>query len=179
MNGWFFTHPAMRSMDIDDPRLIAIRREVLRKNKFLKKLYEDWYALIEQNLGNTGSRVIELRAGAGFLEKKIPHVIKTDVFHQAFVHLVMDGLIIQFPSESLNAIVILDVFHHLPDVNKFIEEAQRTLVFGGRIIMIKPWVTAWSRRAYSWLHYEQIDPEMKNWQFDSSGPLSGSNQALS
>ena len=178
MYRWFFTHPAMRGRDIDDPRLIAIRREVLRKKKFLKKIYEDWYTLIKQNLGNTGSRVIELGSGAGFLERKIPRVIKTDVFHQAFIHLVMDGLIIPFPSVSLDSIVMLDVFHHLPDVEKFFEEALRTLVAGGRIIMIEPWVTDWSRKAYSWLHYEPVAPEMRNWQFDSSGPLSGSNQAL-
>ncbi len=44
--------------------------------------------------------------------------------------------------------------------------------------MIEPWVTAWSLKAYACLHYEPIDTKMKNWQFNSSGPLSGSNQAL-
>lgn len=178
MNRWFFTHPTMRGMDIDDPRLTAIRHEMLRKKKFLKKVYGDWCTLIEQNLGNARSRVIELGSGAGFLEKKIPHVIKTDIFHQVFIHLVMDGLIIPFPSASLDSIVMLDVFHHLPDVERFFEEALRTLISGGRIIMIEPWVTAWSRKAYSWHRYEPLTPEMKKWQFDSSGPLSGSNQAL-
>ena len=178
MKRWFFTHPTMHGMDIDDPRLTSIRRDILRQKIFLGKLYQDWYALIENNLGISGSRIIELGSGAGLLEKKIPHVLKTDVFHHAFIHLVIDGLRIPFPSESLNAIVLLDVFHHLPDVNKFLEESQRSLQLGGRIIMIEPWVTAWSRKAYARLHFEPIDPEMENWQFKSSGPLSGSNQAL-
>ncbi len=178
MNGWLFTHPAMRGIDIDDPRLTAIRHKLLHQKKFLFKLYEDWYTLLKQNLGNTNSRVVELGSGAGFLEKLIPQVIKTDLFQQPFIHLVMNGLCIPFPSESQNAILLLDVFHHLPDVNKFFQEALRTLVVGGRIVMIEPWVTAWSRKAYSYLNHEPIKPKIKNWQFNSSGPLSGSNQAL-
>lgn len=178
MNGWFFKHPATRGIDIDDPKLTVVRHKILQQKKFLHKLYEDWYSLIEKYLGKRKSRVIELGSGSGFLETQIPQTIKTDVIHQPYIKLVMDGLEIPFQSDSLDAIVLLDVFHHLPDVEKFLVEAVRTLKTGGRVIMIEPWITAWSRIAYSWFHHEPVDMDMKKWQFDSFGPLSGSNQAL-
>jgi SAM-dependent methyltransferase len=178
MNGWFLTHPATRGIDIDDPRLTEIRHRLLWQKKFLFKLYEDCYNLMKENLGNSSSKVIELGSGAGFLEMIIPQVTKTDIFSHPFIHLVMDGLKIPFPAESYDAILLLDVFHHLPDVKEFLQEAVRTLVVGGRIIMIEPWVTPWSKKAYSYLNNEPVVTDIKNWHFKSSGPLSGSNQAL-
>lgn len=178
MNGWFFSHPAMRGKNIDDPRLTEVRYKILQQKRFLYKLYEDWYTLMKQNLENSDSRIIEVGSGVGFLEKIIPSVIKTDIFLHPFIDLVMDGLSIPIPSESQNAILLLNVFHHLPDVDNFLQEALRTLVVGGRIIMIEPWLTPWSHKAYSYLNFEPIKPETKNWKFISSGPLSGGNQAL-
>lgn len=178
MSGRFFTHPVARGIDIDDPGLITIRRRLLRQKIFLHKLYEEWYSLIKQNLASNSSRVIELGSGAGFLERLIPKVIKTDLFHLPFLHLVMDGLKTPIKDKSIDAYTLLDVFHHLPDVNEFLREASRTLRIGGRIIMIEPWLSSWSRFVYSTLNYEPIHPEMKDWKFESSGPLSGSNLAL-
>jgi SAM-dependent methyltransferase len=160
---WFFTHPSLQGINVDDPRLTFLRREVLHKKKFLNKINWDWYSLIEQNLGNTGSKVVEFGSGAGFIEKHIPRAVKTDVFHQPYLQLIFDGLLIPFQSERLNAIFMVNVFHHLPDVKKFFEGAQRSLATGGCIITIEPWVTARSLKVYSWLHFEPIVPDMKNW----------------
>jgi hypothetical protein len=44
--------------------------------------------------------------------------------------------------------------------------------------MIEPWVTPWSRFIYRHLHHEPFDPLVKDWEFSSSGPLSGANIAL-
>ena len=44
--------------------------------------------------------------------------------------------------------------------------------------MVEPWVTAWSRLVYSKLHHEPFRPDANEWQFPSSGPLSGANGAL-
>jgi hypothetical protein len=63
-------------------------------------------------------------------------------------------------------------------VNEFLDEADRTLRIGGRIIMIEPWVSRWSKMAFSMINHELMDVDTKSWQFNSTGPLSGSNQAL-
>lgn len=44
--------------------------------------------------------------------------------------------------------------------------------------MIEPWVSKWSSFIYPRFHHEPFRPDMKGWKFPSSGPLSGSNQAL-
>lgn len=178
MNGRFLSHPATRGIDIDDPRLTVIRHRLLQQKKYLYRIYQDWYSLIKENLGNLNSTIIELGSGAGFLEKHIPQVVKTDIFFHPFIQLAMDGLKFPFPQNRLDAIVLLDVFHHLPNVEEFLDEADRTLKIGGRIIMIEPWVSKWSKKAYSMINHELMDANIKSWKFNSTGPLSGSNQAL-
>ena len=44
--------------------------------------------------------------------------------------------------------------------------------------MIEPWVSKWSSFVYPRLHHEPFDPSAKVWEFSTSGPVSGSNQAL-
>ncbi len=44
--------------------------------------------------------------------------------------------------------------------------------------MIEPWSCAWSRFIYKNLHHEPFVEDVKNWEFPSSGPLSGANGAL-
>ena len=178
MNRWFLSHPAARGFDIDDPRLTEIRHNLLKQKKYLNRLYQDWYILIKENLGNLNSPIIELGSGAGFLEKLIPQVVKTDIFLHPFIYLAVDGLKLPFSKNSLDALVLLDVFHHLQNVNEFLDEADRTLRIGGRIVMIEPWVSMWSKKAFSMVNHELMDAETKSWQFNSTGPLSGSNQAL-
>lgn len=95
-----------------------------------------------------------------------------------FIHLAIDGMQLPFSKISIDALILLDVFHHLEDVNEFINEADRTLKIGGRIIMIEPWVTKWSKMVFSLINHEILDAETNSWQFESTGPLSGSNQAL-
>ena len=69
MNGWFLSHPATRGLDIDDPSLTTIRHRLLRKKRFLYKLYQDWYTLIKENLGYRNSTIIELGSGERFFGK--------------------------------------------------------------------------------------------------------------
>jgi SAM-dependent methyltransferase len=178
MSEGFFSHPATRGLDIDDPRLTIIRHRLLHQKKFLKRLYQDWYILIKDNLGDLNSHIIELGSGAGFLEDHISQVVKTDIFIHPFIQLSVDGMQLPFSQNCLDALVLLDVFHHLQNVNEFLHEAHRTLKIGGRIIMIEPWVTNWSKRAYSLINHEILDADTGSWQFKSTGPLSGSNQAL-
>ena len=44
--------------------------------------------------------------------------------------------------------------------------------------MIEPWVTAWSKQIYGKLHHEPFRPEAREWEFQSTGALSGANGAL-
>jgi SAM-dependent methyltransferase len=71
-----------------------------------------------------------------------------------------------------------DVFHHVPDAGQFLRDASEALRPGGRIIMVEPWVTPWSRFVYGRLHHEPFDPAAGDWRFPPGGPLSAANSAL-
>jgi hypothetical protein len=79
---------------------------------------------------------------------------------------------------SVDGIVMTDVLHHIPDCSSFFCEAARVTRPGGRVVMIEPWNTTWSRWIYQQLHHEPFEPEAREWQFPISGPLSGANGAL-
>jgi SAM-dependent methyltransferase len=83
-----------------------------------------------------------------------------------------------FKPNSLKGIVMLNVFHHIPSAGLFLSDAQRCLKPGGVVVMIEPWITFGSHWIYKLLHHEAVDTSQRGWDFASSGPLSGANQAL-
>jgi len=172
------THPLMRGRSLDDPQTTQARKELIRQKKFLEKIYQEWYGLIRAELGFTTGTVLELGSGAGFLDEFIPNSIKTEVFYLADMDAILDAGRLPFKDQSLSAIVMSDVFHHLPKPRDFLKEVIRELPKGGKVVMIEPWVSRWSRWVYRHFHHEPFDPEVKKWEFPSTGPLSGSNQAL-
>jgi SAM-dependent methyltransferase len=105
-------------------------------------------------------------------------VLTSEIFLMQGVELVMDGKELPFAQGSVRAIVMTDVFHHLPDCRQFLESAARCVRPGGRIVAIEPWVSDWSRFVYGRLHHEPFDPGSREWAFPRQGPLSGANGAL-
>jgi SAM-dependent methyltransferase len=91
---------------------------------------------------------------------------------------VVDARALPFEDSSLRAIVMTNVFHHIPEVEQFLSESQRTLVSGGRIVMVEPWNTKWSRYVHEKWHNEPMIPDAETWGFPMTGPLSGANAAL-
>lgn len=171
-------HPLTRGLDIDDPATTDKRRRIIQQKKFLHKLYDEWYAIIQQALPSVPGPVVELGSGAGFLRERIPDLIRSEVFPNANLDIVLDGRKLPFADASLAAIVMTNVMHHIPEVSCFFSEAVRCLRPKGRLIMIEPWVTGWSSIVYRKIHHEPFDPEAGCWSFPSSGPLSGANGAL-
>ena len=174
----FLTHPLMRGRSLDDPQTTRIRKELIRQKKFLEKIYQEWYGLIHAELDFSTNTVLELGSGAGFLDEFIPNLIQTEVFYLADMDAILDAGRLPFKDKSLSAIVMSDVFHHLPNPRDFLNEISRGLSRGGKVVMIEPWVSRWSRWVYPHFHHEPFDPLVKKWEFPSAGPLSGSNQAL-
>jgi SAM-dependent methyltransferase len=83
-----------------------------------------------------------------------------------------------FEDHALRAVVMTNVFHHLPDVHAFFREATRCIKPGGVIAMIEPWNNRWARFVYGYMHHESFQPHAEGWRTQSHGPLSSSNSAL-
>jgi len=171
-------HPLTRGLTLDDPSLLFLRRKIIQKNNFLFHIYQDWYRLITSNLLDMPGHILELGSGAGYLNKIIPNLITSDIVYCSLVDILVDGQNLPFADNVLSAIVMTNVFHHIPNVHYFLEEAIRCLSSQGRILMIEPWYSKWSKFVYQRLHHEPFSPDEKKWDFPLRGPLSSANSAL-
>lgn len=171
-------HPLTRGIDIDDPATTEKRKQIISEKPFLRKIYEDWYSEFASESPKVAGHALELGSGAGFLAQLIPDLFTSEVFPCSDIQLVLDGCAIPFKDSCLRAIYLLDVLHHLPDVEGFFHSAERCLVDGGRIICIEPWVSNWSKIIYRNLHHEPFVPDAVDWRLPPAGPLSGANGAL-
>jgi SAM-dependent methyltransferase len=172
-------HPLTRGLDIDARDTTLIRRRVIREKPFLRKLYTEWYSRLLHSIPDMRGAILELGSGAGFLKDMDGEVVTSEVFECDGVDMRVDACgHLPFGDGELRAIVMTDVFHHLPDVGAFFGESARTVARGGVVSMIEPWVTPWSRLVFTKFHHEPFDPEAGDWRFQSTGPLSGANGAL-
>ena len=165
-------------LDLDSAKTILLRRSILQKKKFLKKIYEEWYAFGVSALPGGQGRVLELGSGAGFAHERVPNLIRSDVLYVPELDAVLDAAALPFADRSLRGIMMTNVLHHLPQTPGFFAEAARCVRSGGVIVMVEPWVTGWSRLVYGMLHHEPFEPQTVEWTFRTSGPLSGANGAL-
>lgn len=111
-------HPLTKSLSVDDPRTTEIRHEIIQGKSFLKAIYQDWYNLIIQGL-NTSDSVLEIGSGAGFLKNYLPKLITSEIMEVNNIDLVADATQLPFPNLSLDAIVMTDVLHHIPNPKSF------------------------------------------------------------
>jgi SAM-dependent methyltransferase len=165
-------------MDIDSPETTQLRKEIIRQKPFLYRIYEEWYRQIAAEVPAGPGDVLELGSGAGFMKEFLPGLITSDVFAVEGVDLIVDATELPFGDGELRGIVMSNVFHHLSDPRRFLDEATRCLRPGGRVVMLEPWNTPWARFIYRRLHHEPFEPAAPHWGFDGNGPLSDANGAL-
>ena len=144
----------------------------------LRRIYEEWYRQIATEVPKGSGSVLEIGSGPGFLSERMPGLVSSEVFLCPGVRTVLDARRLPARDGSLRAIVMTDVFHHIPDTRRFLAEATRALRPGGVIVMVEPWVSRWSRFVYGHLHHEPFLPESTSWELPPGGPLSGANSAL-
>jgi SAM-dependent methyltransferase len=171
-------HPLTASIDLDDARTSALRKQIIASKPFLKAIYDEWYSLLVSELPAGNGAALEIGSGAGHCAEFIPNLITSEVFSCPGVRIVLDARQLPFAAGSLRVIVMTNVLHHIPEVGRFFEDASRCLRPGGKILMIEPWVTPWSKVVYTHFHHEPFDPKAADWSFPSTGPLSGANGAL-
>lgn len=174
----WLTHPLMKGLSLDDPETTYLRRQIIQKKTFLRRVYEEWYRALIKSIPEGNGNVLEIGSGAGFFKSFFPGVITSECFYLRDIDCVIDGGYLPFADGSLKAIVMTDVFHHLPKPRLFLAEAARCLCPGGVVAMVEPWRTLWSDFVYSKFHHEPFHPDAGEWEFESEGPLSGANGAL-
>lgn len=171
-------HPYTRGLHLDDPETTVRRRKIIKEKAFLQKLYQEWYSWLIEQLPPSPGKVLELGSGGGFFKEMMPESITSDISFCPNAEIVCDGRMLPFDDGCLRGIVMVNVFHHIPDAAKFLSEAARTVRTGGVIAMIEPWFTPWAYFIYKHFHSEAFEPKALEWRFPFSGPLSSANGAL-
>ena len=149
-------------------------------NKALGYLYKEWYELISNLLSEIEGINIELGCGASFIDQINKSIIKTDVFSNSNTDFELNAMDIGENFENkISNLILVNVFHHISDPELFFKSAEKSLLSGGRIIMIEPSNNYWSRLVYKFVGHEPFDTSQIEWKFQSKDPLLDSNQALS
>lgn len=180
-------HPLTRGMDLDNPLTSELRKTIIQQKTFLHKIYLEWYDLLAGAILQNGSReqhILELGSGGGdfvgYCHERYPewHVFTSDVLPLRNLDVVLDARRLPFANNSLDAIVMTNVFHHISDSTMFLRESLRVLKPRGILTMIEPWRTPWAQFVYQRLHHEPFEPNVPDWTFAADNPLSSANGAL-
>lgn len=168
-----------KDSNLDAPETTLQHREIILRKKFLKKIYIRWYrSFIGQFKDLPNGKIIEIGSGGGFIKSLDNRIITSDILPFPHCDMAFSAEKMPFEDNSVAAILMIDVLHHIPDSQLFFTEATRILKPGGKILMIEPANTAFARFIFQKFHHENFDPGAADWTFPTSGPLSGANGAL-
>lgn len=145
----------------------------------LRALYRDWFELIRARLVEGPGHTVELGSGIGTFADVHPGVLTTDVERTPWSREVVDAEALPWEDGQLANLVLIDVFHHLADPARFLDEAARTLRIGGRVVVLDPYCSPVSGPLYRRFHRERTDLRAAPFDRDDStadDPLA-SNQA--
>lgn len=178
----FLEEPRLAGVPPGSERFFELQRQIIQERPLMREVYGLWYAaLLEDEASVPGDPsagdLLELGSGGSFLKELCPRVITSDV-EAGVAERVVDGRELPFADSSLRAIFLTHVFHHIPDVARFLKEAERVLVPGGVVSLIDVPHTPLSRFFFDRFHPEPYAPEAKDWAFDQSDAMMDANQAL-
>jgi SAM-dependent methyltransferase len=180
---WLY-EPRVLGLDLDDERLPEVHSAIMNDKKLLQSAYQTFYRdmanLCDRFLPVSGLE-IELGSGAGFFRKLRPGLVTSDVRRGSNIDLVLDAQNMAVRDHSVRCVYAINVFHHLPDPDRFLTELCRVLRPGGGCILMEPhggFGSAFLHRLL--VRDERFDPDAPTWQnTEITGPLSeAANQAL-
>ncbi|MBW8000700.1 MAG: class I SAM-dependent methyltransferase [Planctomycetes bacterium] len=164
--------------NLDDPSVTLLHGEIIKKKVFLESLYIDFYSeLVKAEPAPAGKVIVELGSGGGFIKEVVGNVITSDIIKLPNVDKVFSAVEMPFADGSVDTFFMIDVLHHITDSRGFFSEALRCLKVGGKIVMIEPANTLWSRFIYKNFHHESFETQ-SGWELEDKGPLSHGNGAI-
>lgn len=168
-------------MDALSLQRLEEHRRIWGAKPVLSLVYEPWFdALLDQ--AGSAQRVLEIGAGPGFLgahaRRRRPDLrwVATDILAAPWNDVAADAARMPFAAGAFDAVLCLDLVHHLARPRDFFAESARVLRAGGRIAAIEPWVSPLSYPIYRWLHEEGCDLRIDPW--DPFAASAGAKEAF-
>lgn len=155
------------------------QKNIIKANSLLKTNYDNWYRILLEDANSVPNKgkLVELGSGASYLKQLEPSVVTTDVV-DGVADMKVDARHLPFDNASVKALFLTHVFHHIPNIDAFIAEAERVLVPGGVISMIDVARSPFAKFLFSNLHPEPYNDKAKEWDFTQQDSMLDSNQAL-
>jgi SAM-dependent methyltransferase len=154
-------------------------RAVWERKPVLRAVYGAHYRLIRAWARE--GRTVEVGAGAGNLKASMPGILSSDIVPADWLDILLDAQSLPFARGSLTNVVGVDVLHHIEFPRRFLSDAERVLVPGGRVIFVEPAITPASWIVFKLGHPEpvdlRVDPLVDGQPNPSKHPFE-SNQAI-
>lgn len=148
-----FRRKELRDVWADESKMIGSYEQIWRSSVPLQRLYAfkwDWAMS-----ALSGTPIVELGGGAGFIREIYPEVITTDRLPFPRTSVACDATCLPFADNAVAGIVCVAFFHHCTDIPSFFRETLRVLKPGGRMVIIDPYITPGSRLVY-WLGTDEL-----------------------
>lgn len=176
----FLKEPSLKGIPVGSPEFFARQKALIEERPLLKSCYDDWYSRLLADVNSVPARgiLLELGSGGSRLKDLEPRFITSDVVPDV-ADRVIDACVLPFEDDSIQAIALTHVLHHIPDVEAFFREASRSLIPGGVITMIEVAHTPFARFFFDRFHPEPYEDSNLEWSFGQQDSMMDSNQALS
>jgi len=110
-----------KDFSLDAAETTILHREIILRKPFLKKLYEEWYdSFIKIIPQLPQGNMIEIGSGGGFLKERCPQIITSDILPLPHCDMVFAAQKMPFENNSVAAIFMIDVLHHIPNSLEFL-----------------------------------------------------------
>jgi len=136
---------------------ILLNQTYWEKKPVLKMIYRGFHGLIAEQLsGLDRPLIVELGSGIGNIKEVIPDCVRTDLFPNPWIDQVENAYQLSFQDGEVSDLIIFDVFHHLHYPGTALQEFQRVLRPGGRVLVFDPCISGLGAVIYGMLHPEPV-----------------------
>jgi SAM-dependent methyltransferase len=174
MKGRFLKDDAQK---LRQPELV---RQAVLGDSYLSSVFASIYRkMLETGSSNHVNMIVEIGSGASLIKFLVPeaHVITTDLIFDFALDLVCDGSKLPFKDASIDLLLLKDTLHHIASITDFINECQRVLKKGARVVLFEPYWGLLAQVVYRFFHHEAFDTKQLGWNAERSDTWD-SNQAI-
>jgi SAM-dependent methyltransferase len=172
------------SEQLNDRAKTLRNRERLESNGNLLFWYRELYRDQFKDLPHPEALwILEIGSGTSPLKRFYSNVVTSDVLELDYLDLVFDchevDKLVRIEDNSLDAITLTNVLHHLKRPIDFLNAAAAKLKPGGKVIATEPYFSVLSSFIFKYLHHEPIAFRISEPELDEvKGPLASANIAL-
>lgn len=149
---------------------VALQRKVWLEKKVLRIQYEKWYGMVVRAL-SSNKPTIEIGSGSGNFKQYYPECVATDVvLNGPWIDMIVDAQHLPFKPGDAGNFVVCDAIHHFQRPVEFLRQCAASLKPGGRIVLLEPALTWWSKIVYKTSHHEPLDMKWDPFSVDGKPP---------